>query len=295
MDYILSTSSTSDLDLETMQKRNIEYIPFTYIIDGKEYPDDLGQTMSHKEFYRRIREDKILPTTSQINTQTFVERFRPHLKEGKPIIHVELTSGISGAYQSLMMAKEILLEEFPESELYFHNSYSASGGLGLLMILLADMRDEGKSAKELDEWLHENKKNIHHWFAPADLEHLKRGGRVSGAAAAMGTLLGITPVLTVDKEGKLAVVEKIRGKKKVIQRLIDRVEESAAHGKDYDSKIIIGHSDRKEDAEFIADRLMEVFPKMKERPMVYNIGSVIGSHVGSGTLTICFMSKGREI
>lgn len=295
MTYILSASSTADLNLETMQGRNIMYTPFTYIIDGEEFPDDLGQTMSHKEFYRRIQEDKILPTTSQINMQTYVDRFRPFIQEGKAIVHVELSGGISGAAHSLMMAKEVLLEEFPDAKLYFHDSYGGSVGLGLMMIMLADMRDAGQSAEALDAWLTENKKKMHHWFATTDIDHLKRGGRVSGAAAAMGTLLGICPVLCFDTEGKLAVVEKIRGKKKVMGRLVERTKDSAAGGTEYAGKMIVGHTAREEDANRVVDMLVETFPNLEERPQVHEMGAVIGAHVGAGTLAICFMTEAREI
>ena len=172
MSFVISTSSTADLNKELLEERNIEYIPFIYTIGDGEYKDDLGQTIAPARFYEMIEKEGAMPTTSQINVQTYLDTFRPWLKSGKDILHLELSSGISGSAQALMVAKDQLSEEFPERNLYFHDTLAASAGLGLLTVLAADMRDAGKTGAEVDQWMTENKMRLQHWFYTTDLTHL---------------------------------------------------------------------------------------------------------------------------
>lgn len=293
MSFLIGTSSTADLPLSVFEERDLFYIPFIYTIGDEEFKDDLGQTISHAEFYRKIDEEGAMPTTSQINVQTYLDTFRPSLEEGKDIVYIELSSGISGSAQSLMMAKEILKEEFPDRGLYFHDSLCASAGLGLLVSMVADLRDEGKSAQEVDAWIAENKMRVQHWFYTTDLTHLKRGGRVSAASAVVGGLLNICPLLHVDREGKLIPMEKIRGKKKVMVRTVQKMEELAENRLDYSGKCFLSHSNRPEEAKEVAALVESTFPKLNGPVQVYDIGAVIGAHTGPGTIALFFCGDER--
>lgn len=293
MSFVISTSSTADLNKELLEERNIEYIPFIYMIGDGEYKDDLGQTIAPARFYEMIEKEGAMPTTSQINVQTYLDTFRPWLKSGKDILHLELSSGISGSAQALMVAKDQLSEEFPERNLYFHDTLAASAGLGLLTVLAADMRDAGKTGAEVDQWMTENKMRLQHWFYTTDLTHLKRGGRVSAASALMGGMLNICPLMHVDAEGKLIPVEKIRGKKNVLRAAYKKMEEFAENGTSYTGKCFISHSDRKDEAKELARLIEENFNRMKEPVRIFDIGAVIGAHTGPGTIALFFYGEKR--
>ena len=175
-DYIISCCSTADLTKEHFEKRDINYICFHYELDGKEYPDDLGQTMAFADFYKAMT-DGADTKTSQINEAEFEAYFEPFLQQGKDILHVCLSSGITGVVNSANIAKQILEEKYPERKIYIVDSLTASSGFGLLMDDLADMRDAGKSIEELYTWTEENKLNLHAWFFTSDLTFFVKGGR----------------------------------------------------------------------------------------------------------------------
>lgn len=292
MAFIISTSSTADLSREFLEEREIRYIPFIYTIGDHEYKDDLGQTIAPQRFYEMIDKEGAMPTTSQINVQTYMDTFRPILKDGKDILHIELSSGISGSAQALMVAKEMLAEEFPERNLYFHDSVSASAGLGLLVTMAADLRDQGHSGESVDRWISENKLRIQHWFYTTDLTHLRRGGRVSAASAVVGGLLNICPLLQVDANGKLVPVEKVRGKKNVIKAALNKMIEHAENGTEYTGKCFISHAAREDEAKELAAMIEETFPNIKE-VRIFDIGAVIGAHTGPGTVALFFYGDRR--
>ncbi len=291
MTFVLTTSSTADMTKEYLESRNIPYTPFTYIIDEVEYPDDLGQTMSYEEFYARI--DKgAMPTTSQVNVQAYIDLFTPFLEEGKDILHLELSSGISSSVQSMLTAKGVLEEKYPDRVLSFHDSLSASSGLGLLLDMVADLRDQGVSIQDADRWVEENKLNIQQWFFTSDLTHLKRGGRVSAASAAVGGLLNICPLMIVDAQGKLTVQAKIRGKKKTMVEAVNRMKALVKDGTSYDGKVFLSHSRCEEDALTLKELVQESFPNVSEYKIM-TIGSVIGAHTGPGTVTLFYYGAKR--
>lgn len=293
MSYILSTSSTADMPIEFFQDRDIHYVPFTYIIDEKEFKDDLGQTTSYDEFFDRI--DKgAMPTTSQVNVGTYVEYFSEFLSKGLDVVHLELSSGISSSAQSMMIAKETLKEKFPEREIYFHDSLAASGGLGFLVDMVADRRDSGMSAKDLSDWIEANKMKVQHWFFVSDLNHLKRGGRVSAASAAVGGLLGICPLLHVDENGKLITKAKVRGKKKVITEIVERMKTYALDRTNYSGKVLIGHSASHGDAMAVKELIEKEFPYVSDIK-INSIGNVIGAHTGPGAVALFFYGDPRDI
>ena len=292
-DYIISCCSTADLKKEHFQKRNISYICFHYELDGKQYRDDLGETMPFDEFYRAMQNGADTKT-SQINEAEFEEYFEQFLKQGKDILHVCLSSGISGVVNSANIARSILAERYPDRKIYIADSLGASSGYGLLMDRIADLRDEGKNIDEVYRWINGNKTKLHHWFFTTDLTFFIKGGRVTKTAGFVGGLLSICPLLTVNKEGKLIPRYKIRTKKKVIEATVKKMEEHAQEGMGYCGKCYISHSACPEDAKAVADLVEKRFPKLNGRVEINDIGTTIGSHTGPGTVALFFWGDERE-
>ncbi len=292
-EYVLSCCSTADLTKEHFESRNISYICFHYFLNGKEYPDDLGQTIPFDEFYKRMLAGEEAKT-SQLNIQEYLEYFEGFLKDGKDVLHISLSSGISGTSKSAKAAANIASERYPDRKIYVVDSLAASSGYGLIMDKLADMRDEGKSIDELRDWVEEHKLEMHHWFFTSDLTFFIKGGRVSKTAGFVGGLLGICPLLNVDFEGHLIAREKIRSKKKVIKAIVERMKENANDGLDYADKCYMCNSACYEDARVVADLIEEAFPKLKGKVEINNIGTTIGSHSGPGTVALFFWGKKRE-
>ena len=291
--YVLSCCSTADLTKEHFEERNINCVFFHYYLNDVEYADDLGQSMPFDKFYQAMV-DGAETRTSQVNADEFVNNFTPILESGKDIVHLTTSSGISGVYNSAIIAKEILEEQFPERKVYIVDSLAASSGYGLFMDKLADLRDEGKSAEEIVEFVEENKLKMHHWFFSSDLTFFVKGGRVSKTAGAIGGILGICPLLNVDVNGKLIPREKIRPKKKVINRIVEVMKEHAANGLDYDGKCYISNSACYEDARAVADLIEASFPKLNGKVLINSIGTTIGSHTGPGTVALFYWGDTRN-
>lgn len=290
--YLITCCSTTDMPAEFFQHRGIPFVCFHYIMDGKEYPDDLGKTMPSGEFYRRIAAGA-LPTTSQVNAREFCEFFEPYLAQGLDILHITLSSGLSGTYNSAVLAGEQMGEKYPERRILIVDSLGASSGSGLLVELAADRREAGASLDETHAWVEENKLNIHHWFFSTDLTHYRRGGRLSAASAAVGTLLSICPLMNMNREGKLIPRAKVRGKKQVSAEIVRKMEEHALGGVDYSGKCFISHSACIEDARRVADLVEERFPRLDGKVRINDIGAVIGSHTGPGTVALFFAGDRR--
>ncbi len=290
--YILSCCSTADLTQEQFDARDIHYVCFHFQLDDKVYPDDLGKSISFDEFYQAMA-DGADTKTSQVNVDQFLEYFEPFLKEGKDILHLSLSSGISGVYNSACVARNELAEKYPERKIIVIDSLNACSGYGLLMDKLADLRDEGMDIDTLAKWTEDNKLKIHTWVLTTDLKYLVRGGRVSKTSGMVGNMLNICPVITVDAEGKLAPRMKVRTKKKVIQAVADKMKELAQDRADYSEKCYIAHAACYEDAKTLADLVEDAFPKMNGKVQINNIGTVIGSHTGPGTVVLFFWGDER--
>ncbi len=286
-DFIISTESTQDLNDEYCAKRDIHYVCFHFEIDGEQYMDNNGKSMPFKTFYDRMRAGS-MTRTSQVNVDEYINYFEPFLKEGKDIVHLSLSSGISGTYNSAMIAKDQLEEKYPDRKIYALDSLAASCGLGFFVDRLCDLRDEGKSAKEIYDFAVENRLKVDHWFFTDDLTYLIRGGRVSKAAGVIGKMLNICPLLTVLPDGSLSVKEKIRGKKKTMERMVELMSQKAENGTDYSGKCFIGHADNEEGAEELAAMIREKFPNMSAPIEKNYIGTTIGAHTGPGLLLIGF-------
>lgn len=292
-DYILTACSTADLTKEQFERRGIPYVCYSYNIDGTVYPDDLGQTVSFDEFYQKIA-DGAMPTTSQVNVEQFIGFFEPFLQEGKDVLHVSLSSGISGTCNSAMIAAKELKEKYPERRVVVVDSLGASSGFGLFIDMMADRRDAGASLDELSAWAEENKLNIHHWFFSTDLTSYIRGGRVSKTAGFFGSLLGICPLLNMDAAGHLIAREKVRSKKKVIARIVEMMKEHAVGGLEYSGKCFMCNSACYEDARAVADLVEKTFPNLDGKVQIYSIGTVIGAHTGPGTVALFFVGDKRN-
>lgn len=290
--FTLSCCSTADLPREYFESRDIRYTCFRFNMDGKEYPDDLGQSIPFSEFYRRIA-DGAQPTTSQINVQQYVEYFEPMLEAGETVLHIAFSSGLSGSVNSARMARETLLETYPQAELYIVDSLAASSGYGLLVDAAADLRDSGKSAQEVRDWVEANKLDLHHWFFSTDLTSYIRGGRVTPVAGFFGTVLKICPLLNVNDEGKLIPRQKCRGKAKAIDEIVAKMVEHAKDGVNYSGKCFISNSACLEDARAVAERIEETFPHLNGKVMINSIGTVIGAHTGPGTVALFFFGDKR--
>ena len=290
--YIISCCSTADLSREHFEKINVKYICFHYELDGVMYSDDLGQTIPFDEFYQKMA-DGAETKTSQINAGEFEAYFAPFLEDGYDILHVCLSSGITGVINSASIAKSVLEERYPDRKIYIIDSLGASSGYGLIMDTLARMRDEGKSIDELAHFLESHRLNLQHWFFSTDLTFYIKGGRISKTSGAIGSVLNICPLLNVDSQGKLVPRFKIRGKKKVIHEIVKKMEEFAEDGRDYSGRCFISQSACYEDARAVADLIEAEFPKLDGKVLINNIGTTIGSHTGPGTVALFFWGSKR--
>ena len=291
-DYVISCCSTADLSKEHFEKIDVHYCCFHYEMDGVQYLDDLGQSMDFDVFYQRMT-DGAMTKTSQINADEYEEYFAQFLSQGKDIIHLTLSSGISGTFNSANLAKALLEDKYPDRKIYVIDSLAASSGYGLLIDHLAAMRDSGATIDELAAWVEEHKLNLNHWFFSSDLTFFIRGGRISKAAGAVGTVLNICPLMNVDFEGRLIPRYKIRTKKKVIQAIVDKMAEQAEGGTDYSGKCFISHSACEEDAKAVAALVEERFPNLNGHVLINSIGTTIGSHTGPGTVALFFWGQKR--
>lgn len=292
-EYYLSCSSTADLSKERFEQRNIRYICFHFELAGRDYLDDLGQSVPPETLYRRMSEGADTKT-SQITIGEYEEYFETMLKEGKDVLHLTLSSGISGTYNSACIARDELSVKYPERKIYVVDSLAASSGYGLLMETLADMRDSGMELDVLHDWVNENRLRLQHWFFSTDLTFYIRGGRISKTSGFIGSVLSICPLLNVDFEGRLIPREKIRTKKKVVERIVEQMEANAQDGTAYAGKCFISQSACMEDAQAVAALIEERFPKLKGNVEIYPIGATIGSHTGPGTVALFFWGNKRE-
>lgn len=287
-DYIFMTDSDSDLPFSLKQKYDIPVVYMPYAVDGKEYFDDLGQTMDHKTYFDKMREGAT-PTTSALNEAAYMEYFEPILKE-KDLLFVAFSSQLSCTIQAIYAAREELLKQYPERKFIVVDTLSISAPMTLLVLKAHEMYRAGQPIEAVAQWLEDNKLRAQAWFTVDDLKYLKRGGRISSTAAALGTMLDLKPVITESREGKIVSTDKIRGRKKALNFIIDKAVENADPA---ESPLLIVHADASADAERIRDLLTAKLPGAEI--MIENIGPVIGAHCGPGTVAISFIGKERAV
>lgn len=291
--FTLSCCSTVDLPYSYMESRDIPVLFYTYVVDGREYDDDMGRDPEAlPRFYGFLKEGK-LPQTSQINVAAYTEFFEKLLDKGGDVLHIAFTSGQSGSVHNAFLAAEELKDRYPGQRLVVIDSLCSSSGYGLLVDYAADMRDEGKTLDEVAQWVLENRNKVHHQFFSSDMTQFRRTGRVSGAAAAVATVLNICPIMRLDDKGAIKAYSKVRGKKKAVETTVDTMEQCAQGGRDYDGKCFICHSQCLEDARLVMDAVEERFPTLKGKIRLCDIGTIIGSHAGQGTVAVFFMGNER--
>lgn len=292
-DYVISCCSTADITKEHLEQRGVSYICFHFILDGKDYADDLGQSIPFEEFYAKMASGSDT-RTSQVNMSEYIKYFTEFAKQGKDVLHISLSSGLSGSFNSAVNAAEMVMEQYPERKIMVVDSLGASSGYGLLVDKAADLRDSGMSQQELYDWLEDNKLKLHHWFFSTDLTFYIKGGRVSKTSGTIGTILGICPLLNMDAAGKLIPRAKVRSKKKVIQEIVKRMESHAQNGFDYSEKCYISQSACIDDAKEVAALVKEKFHKINGDVEINYIGTTIGSHTGPGTVALFFWGDERD-
>ena len=290
--FVLSCCSTVDLSPEHVAARDISYICFHYYMDEVPYNDDLGQSMPFDVFYKKMVEG-VETRTSQINMEEYAEYFEKFLAEGRDVLHVSLSSGISGTSNSARLAAEDLREKYPDRKIYVVDSLAAASGYGLLMDKLADLRDEGKTIDEVRDFAEAHKREMHHWFFSTDLTFYIKGGRVSKVSGWFGTVLKICPLLNMDHKGRLIPRQKLRGKAAVIREIVEKMKEHANGGTAYNGKCYICHSACYEDARAVADLVEATFPDLCGKVLINSIGTTIGSHTGPGTVALFYWGDER--
>jgi len=287
--YRIFTDSTADLDAEMEQRLDVTVVPTDFMIDGdtySEYPD--AREMKSEKFYELMR-GGTMPKTAVINPARFEEYFDTVLKEGLDILYIVFSSGLSVTLQNAMLAADEMREKYPERTITIVDSLSVSLGEALLVMRAAAMRDEGKTAAQIAQWVEETRLHVCHWFTVDDLGHLRRGGRISAAAAVVGGMLNIKPVMHVNDEGKLEPVSKARGRRAAIAYILDRMEQ---YGTDLsEQSVMIVHADCRDDAEETAQEIKKRF-HVKE-VVIGVVGAVIGSHAGPGTLAVFYLGSER--
>ena len=288
MNYVFMTDSDSDLPYSLKAKYDIPVVYMPYAIDGKEYFDDLGQTMDQHTYFDKMRAGAT-PVTSALNQADYMEYFEPILKE-QDLLFVAFSSQLSCTIQAVYAAREELLAKYPQRKFIVVDTLSISGPMTMLLLKAHELYREGKSMEEVAQWLEDNKLRAQAWFTVDDLKYLRRGGRIGAMAATVGTMLDLKPIITENREGKLVSSDKVRGRKAALRLIADKAAENIDDPAQ--AMTIILHADAPEDAARLEAMLRERVPELGEI-QTYYVGPVIGAHCGPGTVAICFFGKER--
>ena len=288
-DFVILTDSCCDLTAQMAEELGISVLPLSLLIGNASYQNYLdGREIGFKEFYDKVR-GGAMPTTSAVSVGVFEDAMRSILASGKDVLYIGFSSALSTTYQSAVIAAEELSAEYPNAKLYAVDALAASLGQGMLVWLCAQQKKAGKTIDEVRDYAEQTKLHVCHWFTVDDLNHLKRGGRVSATTALVGTMLSIKPILHVDNEGRLTSVSKSRGRKASLLALVDQMEKSATDPAN--QTIFISHGDCEDDAQFVADEIRRRFGT--ETFHINYVGPVIGSHTGAGVVALFFLGTER--
>lgn len=291
--FVLSCESTVDLPYSYVMERGLKVLFYSYSVEGKTYIDDMGKDPnSLNRFYDFLKKGHI-PTTSQINEFTYEEFFRKELSEGNDLLHLCFGTGMTQSYNQAINAAEVVRKEFPERKLILIDTTCSSSGYGMIVDDAADLWDKGMSLEEVAAYVEKTKYNIHHQFFTTDLKYFKRTGRVSGPAASLGAVLRICPLMHLNHAGRIIAYSKVIGKRNAIKATLDWMEKHAQDGKNYNGKIFISHSHALEDAETAKSQIEERFPNLKGKVRIFDIGTIIASHTGPGTVAVYFHGDPR--
>lgn len=290
--FILSCESTVDYSYDYVTSRGIPVLFYSYTVDGTDHIDDMGRDVQAlPRFYEMLGSGK-LPSTSQLNEFQYEEFFTPLLERGN-VLHIAFGSGMTGSVRNAEKAAESLREKYPERTIVVIDSLCSSSGYGLLVELAADLRDRGASIEEVQQWVLENRGKVHHQFFSTDLKYFRRSGRMSGPAAMLGSVLNICPIMRLDDGGHIIAYDKVRGKKKAIEYTVRVMEDHARGGRAYDGKCVIAHSSCPEDARLLQDAVEQHIPALKGKIRIWDIGTIIASHCGPGTVAVFFLGDDR--
>lgn len=290
--YQLSCESTVDLPYALVSEKNISVLFYTYSVDGVEYEDDMGRDENARAMFYQLIKDGKKPTTSQVNTYRYVEYFRSLLEKGD-VLHVAFGSGMTPSVNNAMEAAKILKEEYPDRRLVIVDSTCSSSGYGLLVDIAADLRDRGEDIDAVEKWLLQIRKRVHHNFFVTDLTMLRRGGRVSGPTAAIATVLGICPTLRLNATGHIIAHGKVRGKKNAITATVQSMLENLNGNKNYGCKCYVSHANALEDAMATKATVEATFPNLVGKVQIFDIGTIIASHCGPGTVALFYVGEER--
>ena len=290
--YKLSCESTVDLPYALVSEKNISVLFYTYSVDGVEYEDDMGRDENARAMFYQLIKDGKKPTTSQVNTYRYVEYFRSLLEKGD-VLHVAFGSGMTPSVNNAMEAAKILKEEYPDRRLVIVDSTCSSSGYGLLVDIAADLRDRGEDIDAVEKWLLQIRKRVHHNFFVTDLTMLRRGGRVSGPTAAIATVLGICPTLRLNATGHIIAHGKVRGKKNAITATVQSMLENLNGNKNYGCKCYVSHANALEDAMATKAAVEATFPNLVGKVQIFDIGTIIASHCGPGTVALFYVGEER--
>ncbi len=287
--YILMTDSDSDLPFGYVDQLGLSMVYMPYIVDGKEYLDDLGRGGNQKAYFDNMRQGAA-PSTSQLPMGAYLDIFEPVFADGKDILFIAFSSQMSATINNIFAAREELLEKYPQRKMIVVDTLSISAPQSILILKAHELYAQGKTMEEVAQWLEENKLRAQAWFTVDDLKYLRRGGRISAVAATVGTMLDLKPIITETKEGKLISTDKVRGRKSALRLIAERAAENID-----DPAIampVIMHADAPEDAERLEKLLREKRPDLGEIQHWF-VGPVIGAHCGPGTVAICYFGKER--
>ncbi|MEA4828661.1 MAG: DegV family protein [Enterococcus thailandicus] len=286
--YQIVTDSCCDLPYQVLEEINVDFLSMKIQLNGEELIDDLGKTFDYEKYMNELK-GEAMPTTSQINVGGYLEFFRSYVEKKIPVLYVAFSSSMSGSYSSAMQAVELLKEEYENPEIYVFDTKAASVGEGLLVLAAARLKEEGKPLEEVLEWLNNNYLKVRSWVTVDDLKHLERGGRISKTIATLGSILSVKPIITVDEAGRLTNVDKVRGRNKSIQKIVDETIQSIVAP--LEQTIYIAYAGDLESAEKAKKQLEE---KIQVKNIVlYPLGPTIASHTGYGCIAIFSMGTSR--
>lgn len=287
-EFKIITDSGCDLSYEIISSLGIGYLGLECDLNGKKLIEDGGKSLDYKEFYNKLLEG-ILPKTSQINPARFLEEFEKYLSNNHDILYIAFSSALSGTYNSSLLAKNELLEKYPSANIIIIDSKAASSGQGLLVYIATRLKESGKNIDEITNLIEKNKKRLYHFFTVKDLKHLERGGRISATAAIIGSMLNISPILTVSNEGTLEVIGKVRGEKKVLKELVNKICENS--NKTNIDTIFISHADNNQAVEYLCKLIKG---NLNVNNVIINyMGLAVGSHTGKGAIGVYFLGNYR--
>ena len=291
--YLLSCESTVDMPYSYVSGRGLSILFYTYIVGDKEYVDDMERDPESLNRFFAMLDQGALPKTSQVNTFRYLEYFEKLLQQGKDILHIAFGSGMTPSVENALAAAEQLKEKYPDRKLVVLDSTCSSSGYGLIVDQAADLWDAGEALDAVANWVLENREYVHHQFFSTDMKFFRRSGRVSGVAAAAASILGICPLMRLNLAGRIIAYDKVRGKKNAIRATVETMKARAKNGTAYDGKCFISNSHCPEDAEYTKNAIEEEFPSLKGKVRIFNIGTIIGSHTGPGTVALFFMGDKR--